>query len=707
MTKRTEYNGMLVSFASKIADWRYPIDFLRRIDRRNLGGFRRTLDILARPSMEDWWYGKPYSIPEVARAAKNFVFDPKNMNEFQQHSPEAGYTSTPEDGLLAGITARGRLSSLFYPHTGFTQQIPYTHTGRGRLGGSKPREGAFLGYRTTEGVNWLWESEFAHEMAPIPGTGILHVGYRPRNVPSGGGDSAGRSDRNGGISVDEHAYVVPTTETLARDFTIANEGTDTIRSLVYYMQANANDNVQYPIYNSNRNRATAGDELRWDDCESDVSLRTFPARASVTDSGVADASLADVLNGGRSRATGRRLGGYLELDVAIPPGERRTVTVFTAGRTNGVDDSPLTLTPDRRREFARDKWREYLESVETTSVPERHVEQYVRSVIGTSMLYDPASGSISASPNSQPTYYLSWPRDGSFIAIALAEAGMTDIAKDYLVTFCATVQEQDGSFEQCYASTGEPMGIIAVENDQPTIYPHAVRTVFDLTGDRSFLHDVWPVVERAADYTVGAVVDNGLLAATHDFAEMWIDARQSIWTNAFAYRGLLDAASLAEQVDAEGAAERYRTAARSIGDAVEKRLFDAVDDGFATHLSITGPERNENTAFAAAIHPTKWAEQYDHADELFEAFGSFYRSSTDRWLPKEFMYAAALYSDGRIDDGDAILDELGSECLPGGTLAEVVDEDGNHRYAALGWSNASFIHAIHERAVATDAQRDD
>ena len=438
----------------------------------------------------------------------------------------------------------------------------------------------------------------------------------------------------------------------------------------------------------------------------------FPARASVADSGVADAPLDSVLADGTSRATGRYLGGYLELDVTVPPGEQKTITVFTTGYQNDDEESegsslasssPLSLPPDRRREFTRDKWNEYLDPVETASVPSRYAEQYVRSVIGISMLYDPASGSISAAPNSQPTYYLSWPRDGAFIAIALAEAGLTDIAKDYLVNFCATIQEQDGSFEQCYASTGEPMGVIAVENDQPPIYPHAVRTVYDLTRDQSFLREVWPVVERAADYTVGAVVDNGLLAATHDFAEMWTDARQSIWTNAFAYRGLLDAASLAERVDADGtaersrAAERYRNAARTIGNAVESRLFEGVDDGFATHLSITGPEQHENTAFSVAIHPTGWAERYDHVEELFDAFRSFSRSTTERWLPCEFMYAAALYNDGRIDEGDAILDRFGSECLPGGTLAETVDEDGNHRYAALGWSNAGFVHAIHER----------
>jgi len=238
---------------------------------------------------------------------------------------------------------------------------------------------------------------------------------------------------------------------------------------------------------------------------------------------------------------------------------------------------------------------------------------------------------------------------------------------------------------------------------------------------------------------------------------MWTDARQSLWTNAFAYRGLLDAAALVAALDGDAAtfdggdgavgdgddtlggdadtlgggdgtlgdvavaleededapdgsedahserrAERYREAARRVGDAIEDRLFDAVDGDFATHLGFSGPEREENTAFAAAVHPSGWAGAYGRAEDLLDDFESFYRGASERWLPKEFLYAAALYRGGRIDAADAVLDELGAECLPGGTLAEVVTDGGDHRYAALGWSNAGFLQALHVRADAVE-----
>ena len=495
----------LERIASAAADARYAIEFVRRTDLRNLDGFARTLAILSRPSAADYWYARRYTLRELPLAAVRFALDAERMNEFQQYSPEAGYTSTPADGLLAGFTRRGRLSSLFAPHTGFTDQVPYLQTCDGRLGGSKPREGGFFGLLTDDGVTWLWEPSFDHEMTHRSGTNVLQVRYRP--------SSDGTADA--GVVVEEDAYVLPGTETLVRDVTVVNRGERAVRGLVYYMQANANDEIQYPIGATSRNRASAGAELRWADEESDRCLRVFPARAPVRDAGVADVPLADALGAGADAATGRYVGGYLRLDVDVPPGERASATVYTTCRRDVTAGSgPLAWGRSERLSLVRAWWDDYLADVDTSSVPARHADQYRRSVVGVAMLADPASGSISAAPNSQPAYYLSWPRDGAFAAVALAEAGIAEVATDFLAGFCPRVQEPDGSFEQCYASTGESAGVIPVENDGPAIYLHAVRRVYESTGDEGFLRAAWPAVERAAAYLADAVVDNGLLAAT-------------------------------------------------------------------------------------------------------------------------------------------------------------------------------------------------
>jgi len=656
------------------------IAFLRRLDFRNVHMLTETLLILSQPAIRDWQYNRRLALAELPQAVWNLVTDPSQMNDFQSQCSVAGYVSTPDDGILAGFTDTGRMSTLLYPHTGFTQQLPYMETGEGHLDGARPRDGGFWGVEVGGETVWLWVSTFEHAMHTETGTGLLTISYEPT------GDAP--------VAATEVAYVLPGTETVVRDITVENVGTEPVEGLTYHMQANANDRQQYPpgITTPNRVRETGG-AIHWDDCRSDVGLRLRSADpGAVRDAGVTDTGLAGV-GEGRTAAAGTHLGGYVTLDCPLDPGERATHSVFVAGdASTGLD--LLDRPAGDRQSAAADYWEKRLAGAPVDAVPERFRGQYLRSLVAMLALFDPDSGSISAAPNLQPAYYPSWPRDGAFVAIALAEAGNGDVAQAYLADFLGSVQEADGGFEQCYTSDGEPAGIIHRENDQQGIYLHAVRRVYEATGGEDFLERAWPTVRGAAEYTLDAVADNGLLEATPDFAEMPDDARQSLWTNAYAYRGLRDAAEIAETLGHDG--DRYRRAGTAIGDAIETHLFDG-DSRFATHLTITGPERSDNVAFSAAVHPTGWATAHGRTDELIDTFVDSYERSREYWLPKEFTLATALYAVGRDELGDELLAELRAETLPGGTLAEEVGADGEHRFAALGWANAGFVHAIHVR----------
>jgi GH15 family glucan-1,4-alpha-glucosidase len=158
---------------------------------------------------------------------------------------------------------------------------------------------------------------------------------------------------------------------------------------------------------------------------------------------------------------------------------------------------------------------------------------------------------------------------------------------------------------------------------------------------------------------------------------------------------------MAETLGHEGRAERYHETAVRIGDAVDRHFF-AGPGRFATHLTISGKEHADNVAFSAAVHPAGWAADYGHTDALVDAFLDSYERTETYWLPKEFTLAATLYAVGRTEAGDALLTELQAETLPGGTLAEEVDADGQHRFAALGWANAGFVHALHVREGIAD-----
>lgn len=740
------------------------VDFLGRIDYRNLRMLPNALSILARPSAADWWYNRDLVSRELPQAVRNLLVDPGSMNVFQRHCPVAGYVSTPADGVLAGFTERGRMSTLLCPHTGYTQQLPYYETGGTLLDGARPREGAFFGVEVapgdaggddrsvTEGdrrvdgarVTWLWEGAFDHEMDAGSSTGALSVTYEPRGTAP--------------VRATERAVVPPGSETVVRELTVENVGHRSVSRIVYYMQANANDRQQYLPGITSPNRVVAGDGgVEWHDAESDRRI-ALSSPDPVAATGAVDGPLDEAFGTAKRAREGRHVGGFLAVDVDLAPGESTTVTVGTgwggepAGeRGDGPAESLAERRPDgsgagriradgasagasepvgavdatgRPDSAERDEavasegtesaggWGDWLADAPVERVPDRFAEQYERSVEGLLKLCDPASGSISAAPNFQPMYYPSWPRDGAFVAVALAEAGAADPATAYLADFLPRVQGTDGGFEQCYTSDGRRAGIIPRENDQQGIYAHAVRAVHEATGDDAFLAAAWPAVADALEYTVDAVADNGLLLATPDFAEMPTDARQSLWANAFAYRGLLDGAAMAERVaDAGGdrvgdagraAAERYRRAARHVGDAVERNFF-AGRERFATELTVRGAERGENVAYSAAVHPTGWAADYGYVDELLDGFEAVHRDGKRYWLPREFTYAASLYAAGREADGDRVLERLQTERLPGGTLAEEVDGSGDHKFAALGWANAAFVHALHVReGIAAD-----
>ncbi|WP_123536596.1 glycoside hydrolase family 15 protein [Halosimplex salinum] len=758
------------------------VEFLGRLDYRNLRMLPNALSILTRPSAADWYYNRDLVSRELPRTVRNFVFAPDDMNAFQRHCPVAGYVSTPVDGVLAGFTERGRMSTLFCPHTGYTQQLPYYETGGTVLDGARPREGAFFGVQRSpaggtgsdcgprdDGVTWLWESSFDHEMASGPAAGELSLTYEPRQA--------------GPVAATERVFVPPGSETVVRELTVRNVSDRRIARVLYYMQANANDNQQYVPGITSPNRVVAGDRgVEWRDRRSDRRLE-LSAADSVAGTGVVTGPLDDALADARRVRTGRHVGGVLSFDAPLEPGAETTVTVRTgwggaasgdganedetatdrsAGtrrsvgtdvdgrehgpetrvRTDGAADAGTgaadastgaadagtgaaetteptdpadpagtvgsagndgVLSAGGRRASdgeVSEGWATWLADVPVEQVPERFADQYERSVAGVTKLFDPVSGSLSAAPNFQPTYYPSWPRDGAFVAVALAEAGVPGPAVAYLGRFLPSVQGADGGFEQCYTSDGAPAGVIPRENDQQPIYVHAVRAVDDVTDDDALVRAAWPAVADALDYTVDAIADNGLLRATPDFAEMPTHARQSLWTNAFAYRGLLDGAALADRVGADG--ERYRRAAARVGDAVERTFF-ADRDRFATQLTIRGAERDGNVAFSAAVHPTGWAADYGYTEPLLDGFAEIHRDGAAYWLPREFTYAAALYAAGRESEGDRVLAALQTERLPGGTLAEEVDRSGDHNFAALAWANAAFAHALHVReGIAAD-----
>jgi hypothetical protein len=647
-----------------------------RLDWRNVGMLPNSFEhFLSGISREDWEYNREHISRKWEVFRDNFPHG--EVNAFQKYSPEEGFVSTPQDTVGAGVTQNGRMSS-FFSSEGFIPQVPYfSHTGD-ETQGAKPMEGGFWGLEEGGDLTWLWEDEFDHGITYRDDSSMLDLRY-------------GSDD----LAVEETIYVVPGSDTLFRDIELMNMDDEPFDGrLVYHQRSNVTDTDQnFLAWKSNRNRIAAlPDGMRWDDLESDYELqaRSRPGMDVCKLWGGERTDDADM--------EGRYLDGDLLFDLELDPDESERVTVALAsGRDTDIDESLLEQGQETRQRAVQDWWERWLEDVDDGHVRERWSDMFERSVITLGSMADPDSGILPAAPNVQPMYYPSWIRDGVFMSVALAEAGKPDIARDYLGDFLPGVQEEDGSFKQCYDARGQFTGVIEIANDQPPMYAWGVREVYDrMEGKEAdrFLEEAWPAVRDAMEYCLDARVDNGLLAATPDFAEMPTDSRQSLWTNAFAYRGFEDVAYLAEEMGEDG--EVYANAAAEMEERIYDEFVEKPDEDYVTYFTVTGGQKNPKGLFTTALWPTEWADDLDIGDDILEeAYRT--REEEEPWVPGPLLLARNCAEEGYEDWQEEIVDDLYTEQSAAGNLVEQVEADGGYSFALpLGWSHAAYILAMGE-----------
>lgn len=687
----------------------YPLKFLQRTDWRNFSMIDNAIGHLDGANWDDYQYNKEHFWTKVGTFTSG-ILSGDNMNQFQKYSAAEGFVSTPDDGIGASVTEHGRISSLFFPHTAFTTHIPYFTHEDGYLDGAKPREGSFAGVTIDDETEWLWEETFDRPDGAYgyhDDAGMLDIGYE-----------------HDMLSIDETTYVLPDEMTVVRDYEITNTGSEPIDgSFLYYTQANVNDNQQnFILWSSDENRLTADETLTWTNQDGGYELTVgLDTEAETTITASFDTMLASMIDlpfgetiieqlfdvgtdayglGDEIIAIdddeleGTYLGGTLETDLDLKPGETESISVFLAG-----DDDPSIpeeIDDTVRQQDVEQYWEQWNETIETPEgMTEREQNRFEQAVRTLGMMHDPETGAVPAAPNLQPMYYPSWIRDASIVSVALAQAGKEDLATAYLGSFLPSVQEADGSFKQCYDATGGQSGIFEVENDQQPIFAWAVREVYDETEDDMFLESVWPALEAALDYTVDSIVDNGLLAATPDYAEMPVDIRQSLFTNAFAYRGLKDGAMLAEEHGKDG--EKYRQAAAEIGDAAYREFIEKPDDVY-TELTITGGQYSLTSIDSPAIWPTGWAEEYDAVGDLIDHFHQVEEDYKPGWIPGHLTKAAMLYHEDRHEEADEMVGNVFEHQNKAGDFVETIDDTDEHYFASpLGWSQASYLLAMQEK----------
>ncbi|WP_374877063.1 DUF6080 domain-containing protein [Microseira sp. BLCC-F43] len=213
-------------------------------------------------------------------------------------------------------------------------------------------------------------------------------------------------------------------------------------------------------------------------------------------------------------------------------------------------------------------------------------------------------------PGEPTNYPLSWQRDGAYKIVALARAGKLQVAKE-LSTYFA-----ENDFFGGFGAEADAPGLsiwaleeVAVRLNQPEydkwLMPHVRRKaefILKMLATKEPIRQtaVGPVVPKyQKNPNLTLVADpakNGLIVGRMDWH------RPLLFVNAVSYRGLLDAASLAERVGHPADAQRWRTKAAQLKKAWEK--------------AFKPPESNNERTYINSLWPT-WVAT-SHKDALLQ-----------------------------------------------------------------------------------------
>jgi hypothetical protein len=267
-------------------------------------------------------------------------------------------------------------------------------------------------------------------------------------------------------------------------------------------------------------------------------------------------------------------------------------------------------------------------------------------------------------------YTRSWIRDGAMMSAALLRMGHAREVLEF-IRWYAPHQRDDG-FVPCCVDRDGPDWL--VEHDSHGQLLALIADYHRFTGDRQFLREAWPFVERAVSCIEGLLESDGLLPISVSHEGYLAQPVHSYWDDFWALRGLGDAAELALIL---GADDEWVGARR--GDELAGRwqeLAARVSSGLFASIAATRAARKldfipgsaewadfDPTATANAIYLLDVPTGLDRAavERTFDSYLADWRSkrsadaTSQSYTPYEIRIIGALV---RLGHRDAALELL-------------------------------------------------
>lgn len=342
------------------------------------------------------------------------------------------------------------------------------------------------------------------------------------------------------------------------------------------------------------------DSLRWNGSyfkvNADRTVRPLTRPTAVAATGFEAGEIVQQLRTGKlpltrfARDAGGLASGVLGYRMTLPPGGSKIVSIDIPLTPNGGGNLPPNDPAVVEEALAETGgyWHDRLELDHATiSLPtsDDHLARTIQSTIGWILVNRDGPA---LQPGSR-SYERSWIRDGALTGAALLRFGHADVVKSFIEWY-ARFQYPNGKVPCCVDARGaDPVP----EHDSHGEFIYIVMEYYRHTGDRALLESMWPHVTGAVRYIDSLRQSRrtdeyrtpdkqhffGLLPPSISHEGYSAKPMHSYWDNAFAYRGLADAAAMAGVLGKSDTAATYA----SMRDEFQRELVQSLERTMAVH----------------------------------------------------------------------------------------------------------------------------
>lgn len=591
--------------------------------------------------------------------------------------------------MLSCIGPKGEIHHIFWPAIDFPQHCESVYAG--------------IYYTRGKKMSWLKDEPWKHRQEYIPNTNILKTIYWRQDM-----------------EVEGYDFIDIESDVHARWFSIKNTGKNPIGIRFFRYQSlqisetKWGDALEYLPQNDTIIQYyryyyfAMGSDLQSSEHQCGIRASESDALLDANDGRLNGDDL--VLSLGK-----QGVNSSFAWDLGeIAPLEQKSIAFYIGAGSNrkdalaAVEHAKETGVVELMNNTLR-YWRGWVAHCQDPCIDDKWIiEAYHRSLLALKLLCDKNSGGIIASPSMDPEYRYCWPRDATYIAVALDMAGYHQEANLYY-QWCRAAQEPEGGwFQRYFVESNLPGPCWGDQIDETGTILWGVKIHYEVTRDYEYLVKTWQMVKKAADYLCSLQDhDAGLIRESFG---LWEGApAKYLYSQAAVCAGLKASHEIAKILGHENLAEKWGSVSSVLKESILKHYWDEQDGIFMKSIDPIEKVIDMSTLSLVTpfdllpVHDPRIKQFVEKAEKALkqEKIGGFRRYVNDSyyggnpWILTTLWLALYYIKAGRLDGAKMLLHWCMDHTTDSGMLPEQVGRKNGEPLSAipLGWNHAMFVMA--------------